>query len=144
MGLIGIVLTADAEAAPHRDDVLPAEKSVRWSSDLAEMMATLEEHDHAFPYSVATLEHRGQGARLGAGVLDLRRSRAASASCPATWRASASSLPARSRGWAVPFEFPELTLNRVSIRAVNAVIYAIAGAPRPPSRTTKASSTRST
>src|SRR5580704_11827168 len=87
------------------------------------MMAVLDEQDHTFPYSVATLDVFATGNRIGRGVVAVGD------------HASRDELPARlaanplrvARGPKVtlPFELPEFTLNRLSLRVVNALILRI-------------------
>ena len=118
MGLLGVVLTARLRLRPietsyFRQKVIPV-------GDLAGMFAALEENDRAFTYSVATLDVMARGARLGRGVIALGE-HATPAELPARLAAS----PLRVSGpprLTVPFELPELTLNRLTIRLVNAVI----------------------
>ena len=97
-------------------------------NDLEEMLDALDEHDHTFPYSVATLDVLATGTRLGRGVLTIGD------------HASLDELPrklasnplrvSRTSKLAVPFDLPELTLDPLSIGLVNAVIQSIqANAP---------------
>lgn len=114
MGLLGVVVCATirlrkVETAYFR------QKSVA-VSDLAELLAVLEENDHTYPYSVATIDVFGKGARLGRGVVTFG-DHARRAELPPNLAPLRVSRPPRV---SVPFELPELTLNRLSIRAVNA------------------------
>jgi decaprenylphospho-beta-D-ribofuranose 2-oxidase len=126
MGLLGIVLTATLQLRQIETTYF-RQKSIR-VNDLEAMLAALDEHDRAFPYSVATLDVRATGARLGRGVLAVG-DHARRDELPPPLAAE----PLRVSGppkLTVPFELPELTLNRLSIRAVNAMIQRIqAGAP---------------
>jgi len=93
--------------------------------DLTGMLAAFEEYDHAFPYSVATLDVFATGARLGRGVLAVGQ-HATLEELPAHLAAD----PLRVSGppkLNVPFELPQLTLNRLSIRIVNALLQQIQG-----------------
>lgn len=63
MGLLGFILTATIRLR-HIETTYFHQKSIR-VNDLESMMAVLDEHDHAFPYSVATLDVLALGARLG-------------------------------------------------------------------------------
>ena len=67
MGLLGIVLTARLRLR-RIETTYFRQRSLR-VRDLAEMLATLEEQDRTFPYSVATLDVFAIGARLGRGVV---------------------------------------------------------------------------
>jgi decaprenylphospho-beta-D-ribofuranose 2-oxidase len=87
------------------------------------MLAALDEHDQSFPYSVATLDVVARGAQLGRGVLVVG-DHASLAELPP----ELASDPLRVSGPPlvdVPFELPELVLNPLSIRVVNAVIQSI-------------------
>jgi decaprenylphospho-beta-D-ribofuranose 2-oxidase len=84
------------------------------------MLEALDDSDKTFPYSVATLDVFASGARLGRGVVTVG-DHARRDELPARLAAQ----PLRVAGpprLAVPFTLPELTLNRASMRAVNAVI----------------------
>jgi decaprenylphospho-beta-D-ribofuranose 2-oxidase len=127
MGLLGVVLTATMrlraiETTYFRQRSIPA-------ADLESMLAALEAHDQTFPYSVATLDVLATGARLGRGVLTVgdhaRRDELPSRLAADPLRIS---RPGKA---AVPFELPDLTLNPLSIRVVNAVIQRVLarGAP---------------
>ncbi len=121
MGLVGIVLTATIRLRKIETTYF-RQKSVR-VADLESMFAALEQYDHEFSYSVATLDVFARGARLGRGVLNLGE------------HATRDELPARVAKHPlrvsgppkldVPFELPEVALNAASIRVVNAVIQRI-------------------
>ena len=121
MGLLGVILSATIrlkkiETAYFR------QRKIR-VNDLEGMLAAFREHDHEFPYSVATLDVFATGARLGRGVLALgdhaRREDLPPALAAAPLRVSG---PPK---LSVPFELPTLTLNRLSIRVVNALLQQI-------------------
>lgn len=121
MGLLGVVLTATIRLRKIETTYF-RQKSVR-VADLESMFAALEEYDHAFPYSVATLDVFAKGARLGRGVLNLGE-HATRDELPARF----AKHPLRVSGppkLDVPFELPEVALNTASIRVVNAVIQRI-------------------
>ncbi|HXX66495.1 MAG TPA: FAD-binding oxidoreductase [Polyangiaceae bacterium] len=125
MGLLGIILTATIrlrriETTYFRQRSIPAK-------DLESMLAALDENDRAFPYSVATLDVFATRARLGRGVLVVG-DHATRDELPPELGAD----PLRVSGppkMAVPFELPQLTLNPVSIRLLNAVIQRIQAHP---------------
>lgn len=126
MGLLGIVLTATIRLRQIETTYF-RQRSIA-VSDLEGMLAALDEQDRTFPYSVATLDVRATGARLGRGVLAVGDHARRDELPPAL-----AADPLRVSGppkLSVPFELPELTLNPLSIRAVNAMIQRIqAGAP---------------
>jgi FAD/FMN-containing dehydrogenase len=118
MGLLGVVLTATLRLR-RIETTYFRQKSIE-VRDLAEMLAALDEQDRTFPYSVATIDVFGTGARLGRGVLTVgdhaRRDELPPALAAAPLRVSG---PPRIT---VPFELPELAVNRLSIRAANAFV----------------------
>ncbi|HVU52469.1 MAG TPA: FAD-binding oxidoreductase [Polyangia bacterium] len=126
MGLLGVVLTArlrlrKIETTYFRQRSTPVR-------DLESMLATLEANDRDFPYSVATLDVTATGARLGRGVVSAGE-HATRAELPPELARD----PLRVAGpprLDVPFELPELTLNPLTIRVVNAAIQLrLRGAP---------------
>jgi decaprenylphospho-beta-D-ribofuranose 2-oxidase len=127
MGLLGIVLTATLRLRNIETSYF-RQKSIR-VNDLEAMLAALEEHDRTFPYSVATLDVLATGARLGRGVLAVG-DHASRAELPARLASRALSVSGPPT-LAVPFELPELTLNPLSIRIVNAIIQHIQASAAP-------------
>jgi len=126
MGLLGVVLTATLrlrriETTYFRQKSIPVK-------DLEAMLAALDEQDKVFPYSVATLDVVATGARLGRGVVTVG-DHARLEELPPALRAHPLLISGPPKV-AVPFELPELTLNALSIRAVNAFIQLrLKGAP---------------
>ncbi len=127
MGLLGMVLTATLQMRKIETTYF-RQKSIR-ARNLEEMLAALDEQDHLYPYSVATLDVLARGAAIGRGVLTVG-DHATLADLPPKLAAQPLRIARPSR-LAVPFELPELTLNPVSIRAVNAVIQRIQAAATP-------------
>ena len=87
------------------------------------MLAVLDENDHAYPYSVATLDVFARGARLGRGVVAVG-DHAALGDLPPRLAAR----PLRVSGGPkvnVPFDLPQITLNSLSMRILNAAILGI-------------------
>jgi len=118
MGLLGVILTATIRLKKVETTYF-RQRSIR-VNDLEGMLAAFAEYDHEFPYSVATLDVFATGARLGRGVLALGE-HARLAELPAALAKD----PLRVSGppkLTVPFDLPTLTLNRLSIRLVNAFI----------------------
>jgi FAD/FMN-containing dehydrogenase len=118
MGLLGVVLSARLrlrriETTYFRQRATPVR-------DLESMLATLEVNDRDFSYSVATLDVMATGARLGRGVVSAGE-HATRAELPA----KLTQEPLRVVGppkLDVPFELPDLTLNPLTIRVLNAAI----------------------
>ena len=125
MGLLGVILTATIRlrrvgTTYFRQKSIPAK-------DLGSMLAALDENDRAFPYSVATLDVFATRARLGRGVLVVG-DHATRDELPPELAAD----PLRVSGppkMNVPFELPELTLNPLSMRFLNAVIQRVQARP---------------
>lgn len=127
MGLLGIVLTATIRLRKIETTYF-RQKSVR-VRDLHEMLETLEAQDKTFPYSVATIDVFATGSRLGRGIVTAG-DHASLAELPGTLQAAPLRISGVSK-LSVPFDLPELTLNPLTMRAVNAVILAIQGNARP-------------
>jgi decaprenylphospho-beta-D-ribofuranose 2-oxidase len=121
MGLLGVILTASIRLRRIETTYFRC-KSVR-VGDLAAMLAVLDETQHEFPYSVATLDVFATGAHLGRGVVSLG-DHATLAELPPALRANPLLVSGPPKV-TVPFELPELTLNKLSIRLVNAAIQQI-------------------
>lgn len=118
MGLTGIVLSAAirlaaVETAWIRQTTLAA-------PNLSAAMAAFEAN-HAATYSVAWIDCLGSGAGLGRSLVMLGE-HASLAELPETRReAPFAGKPARQL--AVPLDLPGWTLNRLSVRAFNALYY---------------------
>jgi len=118
MGLLGVVLTATIRL--RRIETTYFRQRSFKVRDLTEMLAVLDEQDQAFPYSVATIDVFGTGPRLGRGVITVG-DHARRDELPPRLAAH----PLRVSGppkVTVPFELPELTLNKLTVRAVNAFV----------------------
>jgi FAD/FMN-containing dehydrogenase len=121
MGLLGVVLTATLRL--RKIETTYFRQRAILARDLEGMLAALDENDHVFPYSVASLDVFATGAHLGRGVLVVG-DHARRDELPPRLAAD----PLRVSGpprLGVPFDLPEVTLNRASIRLVNAVIQRI-------------------
>ncbi|QEE30103.1 FAD-binding oxidoreductase [Terriglobus albidus] len=127
MGLLGFILTATIRLRQIETTYFH-QKSIK-ANDLEGMMAVLDEHDHSFPYSVATLDVFATGARLGRGVLTVGDHAKLSDLSPrlAATPFKVSGAPKVT----VPFELPEVTLNPLSMRIVNAAIQRIQASATP-------------
>jgi decaprenylphospho-beta-D-ribofuranose 2-oxidase len=105
MGLLGVILTATIRLKKVETTFF-RQRAIK-VNDLDELLAAFAQYDKEFPYSVATLDVFATGARRD----ELPPALAAD--------------PLRVSGppkLSVPFELPTLTLNRLSIRVVNAVV----------------------
>jgi decaprenylphospho-beta-D-ribofuranose 2-oxidase len=127
MGLLGVVLTATLrlrkiETTYFRQKNLAVK-------DLAEMLAVLDEQDRIFPYSVATLDVFAKGASLGRGRVTVGE-HARLEELPSELRSAPLRVSPGSK-LTVPFELPEIALNSLSMRVVNAVIQQVLVMGRP-------------
>jgi FAD/FMN-containing dehydrogenase len=126
MGLLGVVLSARlrlrrVETTYFRQRATPVR-------DLESMLTTLEVNDRDFSYSVATLDVMAMGARLGRGVVSAGE-HATRAELPAKLATDPLRVVGPPR-LDVPFELPQLTLNPLTIRVLNAAIQMrLRGAP---------------
>ncbi len=127
MGLLGIVLTVALRL--RRIETTYFRQRSLTVRNLGEMLATLEEQDRAFPYSVATLDIFASGASLGRGAVTVG-DHARLDELPPALRKKPLRVSSALRV-AVPFELPELTLNRLTMRLVNAVIQRIQSRSKP-------------
>jgi decaprenylphospho-beta-D-ribofuranose 2-oxidase len=121
MGLLGVILTATIRLRKIETSYF-RQKSIRVRG-LPELLAALDEHDHEFPYSVATLDARATGAKLGRGVLTLG-DHARLGELPARLARD----PLRVSGGpklSVPFQLPTIAVNPLSIHVANALVLRI-------------------
>ncbi len=118
MGLLGVVLTASMRLRKIETTYF-RQRSVQ-AKNLDGMLGALEEYDRQFPYSMAIIDAMATGARLGGGVLTMGDHALLSELPP-----NLAKQPLRVSGKPklnVPFELPELTLNPLTARIVNAVL----------------------
>jgi decaprenylphospho-beta-D-ribofuranose 2-oxidase len=118
MGLTGIILRVAfrlrrVESAWIRQTTLPA-------ANLESVMAQFEANAQA-TYSVAWIDCLSKGAGLGRSALMLGE-HAHADELPRTRRASPFAIPAR-RTRTVPFDLPQITLNRLTVKAFNGLYY---------------------
>jgi decaprenylphospho-beta-D-ribofuranose 2-oxidase len=121
MGLLGVLLTATIRL--RKIETTYFRKRSIAVKDLDHMLATLEEQDQIFPYSVATLDVFATGAKLGRGAVAVG-DHASLAELPAALAAAPLRISQKTK-LTVPFELPEFVLNRLSLRVVNALIMAM-------------------
>lgn len=122
MGLLGVVLSATIRL--RRIETTYFRQRKLHARNLEEMMQLLDDSDHEYPYSVATLDVMAKGPRLGAGVLVVG-DHATRAELPEKLAKEPLRLSSPKPKLEVPFELPEFTLNSLTIRLVNRVILAI-------------------
>lgn len=118
MGLLGIILSASVRL--RRIETTYFKQQAAKAETLEAMLEAMQRSDEVFPYSVVNLDSCAKGSRLGRGVLS-----AGDHATLAELPPELASDPLRIKGGpklGVPFELPELTLNGLSIRILNAVI----------------------
>jgi FAD/FMN-containing dehydrogenase len=120
MGLLGVVLRATLRL--RKIETTYFRKRAIAVSNLEEMLATLDEQDKIFPYSVATLDLFAKGSHLGRGAVGVG-DHAKLAELPPALAAAPLRITSKQK-LNVPLELPELTLNPLSLRVLNAVIMA--------------------
>ncbi|MEE9384271.1 MAG: FAD-binding oxidoreductase [Nannocystaceae bacterium] len=115
MGLVGIVLSATIRL--RRIETTYFRKQALRVGGLDEMLTALDEQNGNYAYSVATIDIFATGAKLGRGVLSMG-DHAKRHELPTTPRRD----PLRISGppkLRVPFELPAITLNPLTMRALN-------------------------
>lgn len=121
LGLVGLVL--DATLVLRKVETTYFRQKSFVARDLTQLLELLDEHDAAFPYTVATLDATATGARLGTGVVTVgdhaRRDELPRELADRPLRL------APPRAIPVPFELPELVVNPLTIRVVNTAIAAL-------------------
>lgn len=118
MGLTGVILTVTfrllpIETAWMRQETVPC-------SDLDSVMEAFEASNE-WTYTVAWVDCLASGGALGRSLL-YRAEHARLDELPAARRSEPFALPQR-REFAVPFYFPGMVLNGMSVRAFNALYY---------------------
>ncbi len=120
MGLTGAILTA-------RLDLRRVDSAFVWvdyhrARNLEDALVTMEESDERYQYSVAWIDGLTTGQAMGRSVL-MRGNHAPAAELPKRVRAPLA-FPAGPR-WNLPFDFPAMALNSLSVKAFNATYYAL-------------------
>lgn len=118
MGLLGVVLNATLQLKPIETTYY--KETVAKGANLEELLEALDDSDKKYPYSVSSIDVYGKGAGLGRGVLNMG-DLAGLGELPPKLAANPLRIAPEAR-LRVPFELPELTLNRHSIRLVNAYV----------------------
>lgn len=118
LGLLGVVLTATLRLRRIETTYFRQEAVV--VRNLEELLAAFEEYDARFPYSVAWIDPLATGSDLGRGVLTAG-DHASLEDLPPKLRRAPRRLSAPSP-LTVPFDLPELALNPLTLRILNAVL----------------------
>jgi decaprenylphospho-beta-D-ribofuranose 2-oxidase len=118
MGLTGLILSARLRLQPVETAFVRVD--YRKAASVDDALATMEETDERYEYSVAWIDCLAGGRALGRSVL-MRGNPALAADLPASVR-DPLALPSRRR-LSVPFDPPSWLLNRTTVEAFNGVFY---------------------
>ena len=120
IGLTGFILTATIQLQPVESAYCVVDYIKCPNLDAA--LASLDETENAYQYSVAWVDCLSRGASLGRSVLMLGNHAAASDLTPR--QPEPFSMAHRSE-WSIPFDFPGFALNTWSVKAFNAIFNAM-------------------
>lgn len=120
-GLTGIILEASIRLRPIESAYVCVD--YRRCNHLDEALAAMAASDKDYLYSVAWVDCLASGRALGRSVL-MRGNPAPASALPAHLRQTPYRTPRR-RQLAVPVDFPGFALNPYSIKAFNALFYAL-------------------
>jgi len=118
MGLTGVILSARIKLRPVASAWVLVD--YQKATNLEDALAMMTESDIRYQYSVAWIDCLGTGRQMGRAVL-MRGNHAAPSDLPARIR-NPLAEPSRRR-WTLPFDFPSLALNSLTVRAFNSFYY---------------------
>jgi decaprenylphospho-beta-D-ribofuranose 2-oxidase len=123
MGLTGVILEVELRLRTVESAWLQGE--VVRARDVDQAIETFERYDREYQYSVAWIDclSSGRGGVLGRCVINLGNF-AAREALDSKRGAAPFRLPRRLRA-TVPFDFPEIALNPLTVRAFNSLYYAV-------------------
>jgi FAD/FMN-containing dehydrogenase len=118
MGLTGVILSARIKlrAVESAWVLVDYQKATR----LEEALGRMTESDVRYQYSVAWIDCLATGRHMGRAVL-MRGNHAQANELPARIRDPLAEPPRRR--WTLPFDFPSLALNSLTVRAFNSFYY---------------------
>jgi FAD/FMN-containing dehydrogenase len=119
MGLTGIILDVTMRLRPIESAYVTVD--YQKAPDLDAALAAFSKGDEHYRYSVAWIDCLASGAALGRSVL-MRGNTAGVEDLPVQQRAEPLRFHARRRK-SVPFNMPGFALNRLSVKAFNALFY---------------------
>lgn len=120
LGLTGVILDARIRLKPVASAYLMTQTEK--TRNLEDTLQRMAERDTEFEYSVAWIDCLASGANVGRSVL-MRANPAAPDALPSNLRSDPLALRKRWRP-AIPFDFPSMTLNPLSMKLFNAGFYA--------------------
>jgi FAD/FMN-containing dehydrogenase len=118
MGLTGIILSARIRLRPVESAWMLVD--YQKATDLEDALGRMNESDVRYQYSVAWIDCLATGRHMGRAVL-MRGNHAPANELPARIREPLAE-PSRRR-WTLPFDFPSLALNSLTVRAFNSFYY---------------------
>ena len=120
MGLTGVILSARIKLRPVESAWVLVD--YQKATNLEDALAMMTESDIRYQYSVAWIDCMATGRQMGRAVL-MRGNHAAASELRAGIR-SPLAAPSRRR-WTLPFDFPSLALNSLTVRAFNSFYYSM-------------------
>ncbi|MCL6576965.1 FAD-binding oxidoreductase [Kyrpidia sp.] len=121
MGLTGVILRASLRLVPISSSYLRVDYFK--AKNIDEAFEVFEATDEQYQYSVAWIDCLAGGRSLGRSVL-MRGNHVPAEALPEKLRGEPLATGKKGK-LAVPFDFPSVTLNYVSIRAFNALYYRV-------------------
>lgn len=119
MGLTGVILSARIEL--RRVESAYVLVDYQRAQNLEEVLDRMGDSDARYQYSVAWVDCLARGKSLGRAIL-MRGNHAAASQMPARIRDPLAALSRRR--WMLPFNFPSLALNSLTVGAFNTFYYA--------------------
>ena len=119
LGLLGVILTATMQLE-RVETTYYAQKAIRIRG-LDEMIESLQAHDQHYRYSVAWINPQARGSRLGEGVLTVGN-QARYRNLPNALQQAPLKIHESPR-LSVPFFLPNFSLNPVTLKVLNQLIY---------------------
>ena len=121
LGLLGVILTATIKLR-RVETTYFVQRAVNVSC-LDELLEAFEHYDKEFPYSVAWVDPRAVGSRLGCGVLTLGAHATPGDLSPG--QAASPLVVTNPSPVKVPFEMPNMSLNPLTLRILNVLIHQV-------------------
>jgi FAD/FMN-containing dehydrogenase len=120
MGLTGVILSARIRLRPVESAYVLVD--YQKAENLEDALGRMTESDVRYQYSVAWIDCLATGRHMGRAVL-MRGNHAPASELPARIR-DPLAAPSR-RSWTLPFDFPSLALNSLTVRAFNSFYYIV-------------------
>ncbi len=118
MGLTGVILSARMKLRPVESAWMQVD--YQQAANLEDALRMMTESDIRYQYSVAWIDCLATGRHMGRAVL-MRGNHAPVKELPASMRDPLAEAPRRR--WTLPFDFPSLALNSLTVRAFNTLYY---------------------